>query len=99
LTPALEEKRGVYRIFVGKPKGKRPLGRPRHRWGDNIMIDLQKVGCEGMEWIDLTQDRARWRAFVNAVMNLLVTQNVGKFLTSLKPVSFPRRTLLHGICK
>jgi hypothetical protein len=65
------EERGMYRVLVGKPEGKRPLGRPRHRWED-IRIDLQEVGCEGMDWIGLAQDRDRWRAIVNAVMNLQV---------------------------
>ena len=64
------EGRGVYRILVGKPEGKRPLGRPRRRWEDNTKMDLQEAGCEGMEWIELAQDRDRWRALVNAVMNL-----------------------------
>jgi hypothetical protein len=62
----------VYRILVGKPERKRPLGRPRRKWEDNIMMDLQEVGCRGIDWIGLTQDRARWRAIVNAVMNLRV---------------------------
>jgi len=66
----MRERRGVYRAFVVKPKGKRPLGRPRHRWDDNINEDLQEVGCGGMDWIDLAQDRDRWRARVNAVMSL-----------------------------
>jgi len=58
---------------MGKPEGKRPLGgRPRRRWEDNIKIDLQEVGCEGMDWIELVQDRDRWRALVTAVMNLWV---------------------------
>jgi hypothetical protein len=57
---------------VGKPEGRSHLGRPRHRWEDNIKMDLQKVGCGGMDWIDLAQDRDRWRALVNAVMNLRV---------------------------
>ena len=66
------ETRGVYRGLVGKPEGKRPLGRPRRRWEDNINVDLQEVGCGGMDWIELAQDRDRWRALVNAVMNLWV---------------------------
>jgi len=66
------ERRGVYKVLVGKPEGKRPLGCPRRRWGDNIMMDLQEVICGGMDWIDLDDDRDRWRALVNAVMNLRV---------------------------
>ena len=62
----------MYRVLVGKPEGKRPLGRPRCRWEDNITMDLQEVGCGVMHWIELTQDRDRWRALVNAVMNLRV---------------------------
>jgi len=57
---------------MGKPEGKRPLGRPRRRWEDNVGMDLQEVGCRGMDWIDLDKDRDRWRALVNAVMNLRV---------------------------
>jgi hypothetical protein len=66
------EGRGVYRVLVGKHEGKRPLGRPRLRWKDNIKIDLQEVGCEDMDWIELAQDRDRLQALVNAVMNLRV---------------------------
>ena len=66
------EERGVYRVLVGKPEGRRPLGRPRHRWVDNIRIDLQKVGSGYMDWIGLAQDRDRWRTLVSAVMNLRV---------------------------
>jgi hypothetical protein len=66
------EGRGAYRILVGRPEGRRPLGRPRHRWEDNIKMDLQEVGWAGMDWIDMAQDRDRWRALVNAVMNLQV---------------------------
>ena len=58
---------------MGKPGGKRPLGRPRRRWEDNIKLDLQEMGCGGMNWIELAQDRDRWRAVVSAVMNLRVT--------------------------
>jgi len=66
------ERRGVYRVLVGKPEGNRPLERPRRRWEDNIKMDLQEVGCGSMDWIELAQDRDRWRAFVNAVMSLRV---------------------------
>jgi hypothetical protein len=62
----------VYRGLVGKPERRRPLGRPRRRWEENIKMDLQEVGCVGMDWIELAQDRDRWRALVNAVMNLRV---------------------------
>jgi hypothetical protein len=61
---AYGEGRGVYRVLVGKPEGKRPLGRRRLRWEDNIKMDLQEVGCGGMVWIDLAQDRDRWRAIL-----------------------------------
>jgi len=63
---------GVWGVLVGKPEGKRPLGRPRRRWDDNIMMDLQEVAGGTMDWIELAQDRDRWRALVNAVMNLRV---------------------------
>jgi len=63
------ERRGVFRFLVGKPEGKRPLGRPRHRWKDNINMDLQEVGCGGMDWLELAQDGDNWRAVVNVVMN------------------------------
>jgi len=66
------ERRGVYRGFVGKPEGTRPLGRPRRSWEDNIKVDLQKVACGGMEWIELAQDRDNWRTLVNSVLNLRV---------------------------
>jgi hypothetical protein len=66
------ERRGAYRAFMGKPEGRRPLERPRHRWEDNIKMDLREVGWGGMDWINLAQVRDRWRALVNAVMNLRV---------------------------
>jgi hypothetical protein len=66
------EKRNAYRISVGKPKGKRPLGRPRRRWEDNIRMYLREIGWGGMDWTDLAQDRDQWRALVNALMNLRV---------------------------
>jgi hypothetical protein len=64
------EERGAYRILVGRPEGRRPLGRPRRRWDDNIKMDIREVGWEDMNWIELAQDRDRWQALVNAVMNL-----------------------------
>jgi hypothetical protein len=76
------EEKGAYRILVGRPEGRRPLGRPRRRWEDNIKMDLQEVGWVDMDWIDMAQDRDRWRAVVNAVMNLRIPQNAEDFLTS-----------------
>jgi 3-oxoacyl-ACP reductase-like protein len=66
------ERRGVYRVLVGKSEGKRPLGRSRRRWEDDIKMDLQEVGCGGMYWIELAQNRDRWRALVNAVVTIRV---------------------------
>ena len=66
------ERRGAYRVLVGKPEGKRPLGRTRGRWEDNIKINLKEVGCGGMDWIELAQDRDSWWALANAVMNIRV---------------------------
>jgi hypothetical protein len=67
------EQRKVYKVLVGKPEGKRPLGRPRRRWEDGIRMDLkEKIGLEGVDWIQLAQDRDRWRAVVNTVMNIRV---------------------------
>jgi hypothetical protein len=68
----MQEKRNVYRILVGKPGGKRPLGRPRRRWINNIKMDLLEIGLSGVDWIGLAQYRYRWRALVNAVINLQV---------------------------
>ena len=68
------EERGMYRILMGKPEGRRPLGRLRRRWVDNIRRDLQEVGCGYMDWIGLTQDRDSWRTLVSAVMNQLASQ-------------------------
>ena len=68
----MDEERGVYRVLVGKPEGKRPLGRPRHTWVDNITMDLQEVGCGYTDWIWLAQDRDSWRTLVSVVMNLRV---------------------------
>jgi hypothetical protein len=66
------EKRNAYRLLEGKPEGKRPLGRPRRRWVDNIRMDLREVGCGDVDWIGLAEDRNRWRALMNAVMNVRV---------------------------
>ena len=93
------EERVVYRVLVGKPEGKRPLGKPKRRWVCNIRMDLQVVRCGYMDWFGLAQDRDSWRTLVSAVMNLWVPWNAGNFLTSCKPVSFSRRTLLHGVSK
>ena len=68
----MEQSRNKYRVLVGKPEGKKPLGRPRRRWEDNIRMDLREVGCDPGEWIGLAEDRDQWRAYVRAVMNLRV---------------------------
>jgi hypothetical protein len=74
------KKSGVYSVLVGKPEGNRPLGRPRHRGEDNIKMALQEVGCGGIDWIELAQDRDRWWVPVNAEMNLRVSKNsLGEF--------------------
>jgi hypothetical protein len=89
------EKRNASRIVVGNPEGKRTLGRPRRRWVDNIKMDLREIGCDGGDWIDLAQDRDRWRALMKAVINLRVPQNAGKFLSGCTIGSFSRRPQLH----
>ena len=74
--------RGVHRVLVGNPEGKRPLGRPRRRWDDNIKMYLQEVGGNRGDWMELAQDRDRCRPLVDTVMNLQVSKNAGNFLTS-----------------
>jgi hypothetical protein len=76
------EARSFYRILVGRPEGKRPLGRLRRRWEDNIKMDIREIGIDKANWIELAQDRVQWRAFVNTVMNLRVHKKAGYFLTS-----------------
>ena len=76
----MEEGRGVHKVLVGKPEGKRPLGRPRCRWEDNIKMDFQEVGRGCGDWMELTQDRDRWRALVSTVMNFRVSIKCGEFL-------------------
>jgi hypothetical protein len=77
------EKRIAYRLLVGKPEGNRPLGRPRRRWVDNIRMDVGEVGWDDVDWIGLAQDKNRWRALVNSVLNLRVPQNAGKLSSGL----------------
>jgi hypothetical protein len=85
--------------LVGNPERNRPLGRPRRRWESNIKMDIQEIVCWVMDWLELAHDRDRWRALVNAVINLRVPWNAENFLTSWKTASFLRRTLLHGVSK
>ena len=80
----MEEGRGVHKVLVGKPEGKRPLRRPRSRWEDIIKMNLQEVGRGCGNWMELAQDRDRWRALVSTVMNFRVPQNAGNFLISCK---------------
>jgi hypothetical protein len=88
----MREERGVHRVLVGKPEGKWPLGRPRHRWEDNIKMDVQEVGGGRVDWMELAQDRDRWRALVSTVKNLQVP--VGNFLVSCENLSASQ----EGLC-
>jgi len=96
---AYGEGRGVHRVLVGKPEGKRPLGKPRRRWKDNIKMDLQEAGGGCGDWMELAQDRDSWRALVSTVRNFQVPKMRGISLLAAEPVSFSRRTLLHGVSK
>jgi hypothetical protein len=91
------EKRNVYRLLVEKPEGKRPLRRPRHRWIDNIKMDLLEMGLSVLDWIGLAQDRYRWRALVNAVMNLRVRYNAGKLSSGCTTCGLSCGTQLHRV--
>jgi hypothetical protein len=92
------EKRNAYRLLVGKPEGKRSLGRPRRRWVDNIRRDLGEVGWGDVDWIDLAQDRNRWRA-VNSVLNLRVPSNAGKLWSGLTSSGLSISVQLHIVSK
>jgi hypothetical protein len=94
------DERGVHRVLVGKPEGKRPLGRPRRRWERNIKMDLQEAGRVRGEWMEFAQDRDSWRALVSTVRDFRVPKKCGEFLDWLQSlVSFSRGTLLHGVSK
>jgi hypothetical protein len=89
--------RNVHEISVGKPEEKRPVGRPRRRWEDNIWMDLREIGWKDVGWTHLTQDKYQWRVLVNTVMNLRIPLQAGNFLTSWVTSNLSRRTLLHGL--
>jgi hypothetical protein len=91
------EKRNAYRLLVGKPEGRRPLGRPRRRWLDNIKMDLVEVGWGDVDWIGLDQDRGRWRVLVNSIVNLRVPQNAGKLSSVLTTRDLSSSVQLHGV--
>jgi hypothetical protein len=89
------ETRNAYRILVGMPEGERPLGRPRRRWVDNIKIGLREIVWDGVDWIDLAQDKDKWRGLVKTVMNLRVPLNAEKFLSGCTIGSFSGRAQLR----
>jgi hypothetical protein len=90
---------GVYRVLVGKPECKKPMGRSRRWWEDNIKMNLREIGIEGVNWIRLAQDRIQWRASVNTVMNLRAPYRKQDFLTSWVTISFSNNILHHGVSK
>jgi hypothetical protein len=91
------EKRNAYRLLVGKPEEKIPLGRPKWRWVDNIRMDLGEIGWGGVDWIGLVQDRDKWRALLNAVMNLPVPYNAGKLLSDCTTGGLLSSAELHRV--
>jgi hypothetical protein len=91
------EKMNAYRLLVGKREGKRPLGRPRRRWVDNIRMDLGEVGWDNVDWIGLAKDRNRWRALVNSVLNLRVPWNAGKLSSGLTSSGLSSSAQLHRV--
>ena len=97
MVSRMGERIGAYRALVGKPEGSKTLRRHRRRWEDNIKMDLREVGWGGMDWIDVAQDRDRWRTVVTTVVNLRVPLNAENFLSSLGRFSFLGRTLHHGV--
>jgi hypothetical protein len=93
----MEEKRNAYRLLVGKPEGRRPLGRPRRRWLDNIRMDLVEVGWGDVDWIGLTQNRDRNRALANSVLNLRIPQNAGKLWSAYRIGGDSSSAQLHRV--
>jgi hypothetical protein len=91
------KKRNAYRLLVGKPEGKRPLGRPRCRWVATIRMDRGEVGWGNVDWISLAKDRNRWRALVNSVLNLWVPRNAGKLSSGLTSSGLSSSAQLHGV--
>jgi hypothetical protein len=91
------EKRNTYRLWVGKPDGKRTLGRPRRMWVDNIRMDLGEVGWGDVDWIGLAKDMNRWKALVNSVLNLWVTCNAGKLSSGLASSGLGSSVQLHRV--
>jgi hypothetical protein len=91
------EKGNAYRLLVGKPEGRRPLGRPRRRWLDNIRTDLVEVGWCDVDWIGLAQDRDRWRALVNSVLNLRIPKNAGKLSSGVTTRDLSSSAQLHVV--
>jgi hypothetical protein len=91
------EKRNAYRLLVGKPEGRRPLGRPGRRWVDNIRMDLGEMGWGDVDWIGLAQDRDRWRALVNSALNRRVTRNAGKLSSVQTTRDLSGSAQLHGV--
>jgi hypothetical protein len=91
------EKRNAYRLLVGKPEGKRPLGRPRRRWADNIGMDLGEVGWSDVDWIGVARNKNRWRAVVNLVLNLRDPSNAGKLSSGLTSSGLSSSAQLHGV--
>jgi hypothetical protein len=92
------KERNAYRLLVGKPKGKRPLRRPRHRWVDNIRMDLGEVGWGDVDCIGLAQDRDKWRTLLNSVMNVRVPKNCGKLSSGYTTGGLSSSAQLHRVC-